>query len=417
MPNGVTTPRAHDIVLFGATGYTGKLVFAALAEHGPKNLRLALAGRSESRLRDVRDEIAKDHPRVAEIAIYGVAMDDERALSEIVKKTKVVVTTVGPFAKLGLPLTHACAREGTHYCDITGEPQFVRRSIDDNHARAIETGAKIVHTCGFDSIPFDLGVFVLNKHFEKEKTKLESAKSVVMAMRGKASGGTFASMLNIMEEASRDPQVRRIAGNPYALNPDPSERGPDRNEKMRGGYDEDAEAWVGPFVMAAVNTRVVRRTNALLGFPYGKQFRYQELMRTGRGAKGFVTAWGLAAGLSGFVLTAATGPGRALLGRVLPQAGSGPTPEERTSGFFKVSIFGRGTGEGGAGEKRATAFVEGEQDPGYGETAKMLSEAAFCLAADPLPAGGGVLTPASSMGEFLVERLRSRKMRFDVENT
>lgn len=406
--------RIHDLVLFGATGYTGTLVSAYLAKNAPPDFKWALAGRNGEKLRAVRENLAKVNGRLSEMEIYVVEMDDEAGLANVARKTKVVCTTVGPFARLGLPLTQACTSEGTHYCDITGEPQFIRRSIDENHDRAKETGAKIVHCCGFDSIPFDLGVYILNRAFEDHGARMLSARTVVMKAKGGFSGGTFESMMGMMEEASKDPAVRRVAGNPYGLNPNPKDRGPDENERMRARYDEDLKTWTAPFVMAAINTRIVRRSNALLGWAYGREFRYEEWMRTGPGPMGAIGAGIFAAGLGVFAATAITSPGRALLRRFLPKAGTGPTSEERTAGFFKVQILGEGLGAS-ANKVRATAFVEGDADPGYAETSKMLSEAAMCLALDKLPESAGVLTPASSMGEHLVVRLRNRGMRFDVE--
>lgn len=405
--------REFELVLFGATGFTGALVAEALARRKGKDLRWALAGRNQEKLASVRREVAKIEPALAELPLLVADAADDAALRAVAARTEVVITTVGPYAKFGLPLAKACAEEGTDYCDLTGEVPFVRDVIDTSHETAKRTGARIVPCCGFDSIPSDLGVFLLHEHFAASGRRLSRAKMVVGRTKGGFSGGTAASMLNLMELGGKDPKVRRLMGDPYALIPDRDrDRGPDRGDPMGVAFDRDAKTWTGPFVMAAVNTRVVRRTNALLDHPYGKDFRYAEVMGLGEGPAGFARSAGLTAGLGAFVAIAAAGSlGRDVLSKVLPKPGEGPSREQRETGYFRLRIFGWAGGERPA----AVCHVWGTNDPGYGETAKMLSEAGLLLAETRDASKGGVLTPASALGSELAARLRAQGMRWDVE--
>jgi short subunit dehydrogenase-like uncharacterized protein len=408
--------RELDIVLFGATGFTGKLVAEYLAGRVEKPHRWAIAGRNRAKLEAVKKDLVALDARLAELPIIIADGHDDASLDALVPRTRVVCTTVGPYGQHGRRLAAACARSGTHYCDITGEVPFIRHSIDDNHAKAVETKARIVHCCGFDSIPSDLGVHILWDHAKKQGGSLAWAKCFVGEMRGTASGGTAATMLAIIEEATRDPRVRKLLGNPHALDPEvPRGRKRDPFEAdVRGvSFDADIDRWTAPFVMASINTRIVRRSNALLG--YGDGFRYREAMSLPKGPKGLVAASLVSAGTTCFAIGAALPPTRALLARfVLPKAGEGPSKEARDRGHFTFRLVAEGIGEGG-GALRATATVKGTSDPGYGETAKMLGESALCLAEDALEPRFGVLTPATAMGMHLVERLRAAGMTFAVE--
>jgi short subunit dehydrogenase-like uncharacterized protein len=412
------TARDHDIVLFGATGFTGKLVAEYLARHAPKSVRWAIAGRNKAKLEAVKRDLVAIDPALAELPVLVADGHDQASLDAIVPKTRVVCTTVGPFGEHGRKLVSTCARSGTHYCDITGEVPFIRASIDENHAKAVETHARIVHCCGFDSIPSDLGVFILWDHARKQGGSLSWTKGFVGEMSGTASGGTAATMLAIVEEATRDPKVRRLLGNPHALDPEvPRGRGRDPFEAdVRGvAFDKDIDRWTAPFVMSSINTRIVRRSNALLH--YGEPFRYREAMSLPKGAKGLLAASFVTAGTAGFTLGAALPPTRALLARfVLPKAGEGPSKEARDRGHFTLRFVAEGT-RGNATPLRVKATVKGTSDPGYGETAKMLGQSCLCLAmdADALEPRYGVLTPASAMGITLVERLRREGMTFAVE--
>jgi short subunit dehydrogenase-like uncharacterized protein len=404
--------RELDLVLFGATGFTGRLVAEVLLEK-KVGLRWALAGRSRDKLERIRAELAVAHPSAADLPLIVGDSLDPASVEAMVRRTRVVCTTVGPYGRYGGPLLAACAEHGVHYCDLTGETPFIRAAIDAHHARAATTGARIVPCCGFDSIPSDLGVLMLHDHLAKQGKQLAEAHYRLVRMSGGFSGGTLASMLDMIE-AARDPAVRRVLGNPYALYPEGAPRGPDRGDAMGPRKDPDTGRWTGPFVMAAINTRIVRRSNALLDFAYGRGFRYDESTDTGEGPAGLLRAAGLSAGTGAATAALATAAllpgGRSLITRVLPAPGEGPSRENRERGFFRVEIHARAT----TGE-RLTGLVEGHRDPGYGATSIMLAESALCLAEDALPARGGVLTTASCMGMTLVDRLRRAGMTFRVQ--
>jgi short subunit dehydrogenase-like uncharacterized protein len=407
--DGARGGKELDLVLFGATGFTGKLVAEYLAKKKDKGpLRWALAGRSPDKLERVRDDIAALDPALRDLPLLVGDSLDPVAVAGIVRRTRVVCTTAGPYAKYGSLIVGACAEQGVHYCDLTGEAQWIHTMIRAHHARAEGSGARIVHCCGFDSIPSDLGVLMIHDHLARQGKRLAEAHFRLVRMKGGASGGTIASMMNLMEEA-RDPAVRRVLGDPYALYPEGAPRGPDRGDQTGPRRDEDTGRWTAPFVMAAINTRVVRRSNALSGFAYGEGFRYDEAVDTGPGPAGFARATAMSAGIGGGVALAALPVGRGLLGRFLPAPGEGPSREERERGGFRIAIHARSDGG-----DRLTGIVEGTSDPGYGETSKMLGESALCLAFDDLPPRGGVLTPATAMGMKLVERLRAAGMTFRV---
>ncbi len=417
----VTPPRTHDLVLFGATGFTGQLVAEYLATCKPLGaqgapLRWALAGRNREKLEAVRARLATCDAGLAALPLLQADAQDEAALQRIAASTRAICTTAGPFAQLGGVLIGAAATQGTHYCDITGELTFIRSAIDQWHDVAVRTGAQLVPTCGFDSLPSDLGVLLLHRHFEERGLSLAEARLHVERIRGGASGGTLASMVALIDVARRDPAVRRLLGDPYALLPDRTrERGPDGGDLMGVRWDRDAQRWMAPFVMAAVNARVVRRSNALLDFAYGRDFRYSEVSSFARGPKGWARAVGLSAGLGVFLGLVSVPWTRALVMRRLPRPGEGPSAEERQQGGFVIRIRGRSRPDAKGQVHAATAVVEGHADPGYGETSKMLGEAALCLATDPRGERGGVLTPAVALGLPLVERLRRAGMGWRVE--
>jgi short subunit dehydrogenase-like uncharacterized protein len=389
--------RTYDVVLFGATGFTGKLTAEYLAKQKPRSW--AIAGRSKDKLEKVKKDLGLDVP------ILVADADDEKALDALAPQTKVVCTTVGPYAKYGKKLASACARSGTHYCDLTGEVTFIRWSIDANHEAALKSGARIVHCCGFDSIPFDLGLHMVWTNAGKKP--LAWAKSLVK-MKGGASGGTIASMMTLMEEAEKSKDTRRLLADPFSLDPVRGKVHPDDQPKDVHGarFDRDLGRWTGPFIMAAVNTRVVRRSNALLEYAYGEKLRYSEAMVFPKGASGWLSASMLAGGLGAFAGLAAMGPTRSFVQRFLPKPGEGPTPEQQKAGFFDVTILA----ETESGD-RLRGKVGADGDPGYSQTAVMLGESALCLAAG-VGERAGVLTPATAMGMTLVDRLRNAGMRF-----
>jgi len=321
----------------------------------------------------------------------------------------VVATTVGPYRKYGMPLVEACAEAGTDYIDLTGEPLFIRDSIDRCHARAQESGARIVHCCGFDSIPSDLGVWLLHQ----EAGELEDTTYVVRGVRGGASGGTIDSLTTMIDELKSDAALRKVLLDPYSLSPD-RDAEPDLGRQLDYGppvHDDDVGQWLGPFVMAAINTRIVRRSNALQDWSYGRRFRYREAMATGSGPVGLAKATALVSGLGALTGALALPPTRAVLGRFLPSAGEGPSAETVAKGFFKIDIHTRTPG----GE-RYVCRVVAQGDPGYGATAVMFGEAALCLVQDRdrLPDRAGVLTPATALDGPLVERLRAAGQTYEV---
>ncbi|MCY1083254.1 saccharopine dehydrogenase family protein [Archangium lansingense] len=405
---GRTGAREFDLILFGATGFTGRLVAEYLVKKRP-SLRWALAGRSFGRLERVRNELATLEPSAKELPLLVGNSMDRAAMDRLVRRTRVLCTTAGPYARYGSALLGACAEQGTDYCDLTGETHWVREMIDTHHARAVETGARIVPSCGFDSIPSDLGVLMLHEALVARGGRLAEAHYRVLRMKGAASGGTIASALHAAERMG-DPSVRRVLADPYALNPEGARSGPGPEDSFRPRKDPETGRWLAPFFMAPVNTRVVRRSNALLDQAYGHEFRYDETVDVGAGFTGLARAAMTSAGMvmSGAVAFA---PVRMLAARLLPAPGEGPSREEREGGWFDIELLGVGT----AGE-RVRARVGAKQDPGYGATSWMLGESALCLAQDELPRRGGLLTPASCMGMKLVERLRAIGMTFQVES-
>jgi short subunit dehydrogenase-like uncharacterized protein len=393
--------REFHVVVWGATGFTGRLVAEhLLRRYGVhRELRWAIGGRSEGRLEALRHDLG---PEAATLPLVVADAHDRERLDALAARTRVVCTTVGPYALHGSELVAACVAHGTHYCDLTGEVPWMRRMIDANHQRARQTGARIVHTCGFDSIPSDLGVLLLQREMRgRHGRAAESVKLRVREVRGGFSGGTVASMLNMLEEAQQSPEVRACLEDPYALNPTDARGGLDRPERTLPEYDQDFHAWVSPFVMGLINTRVVRRSNALQGFAYGREFRYEEGVLAPFGPWGFPLAAGLSVGTAAATAVAAVAPLRRQLARLLPQPGEGPSRRTRETGGYVIDLLGKlpGAAQG------LTVRIRGDRDPGYGSTSRMLGEAAACLALDDLDTPGGVLTPAVAMGDVLLERL------------
>ena len=399
--------REFDIVLFGATGFTGALVGKALTNTAPAGLRWAVAGRNRQKLEDT---VKSWGSAASGVECIVVDANDDAALRSLAARTTVVVTTVGPYLRLGLPLVMACAEAGTHYADLTGEPPFIRRSIDAAHAIAKTSGARIVHCCGFDSIPSDLGTRFLQERAIADGGPCDLVRFTLVAISGGFSGGTAHSLLGVVEAAAADPLARKVLKDPYSLVPD-GPRGPDRGDAFAVSFDDDVKGWVGPFVMGSINTRVVRRSNHLLAQRYGDAFSYLEQQRFGSGVKGRLLAHGVQLGLGAVVAAAASGPGRALLGTVFPAPGTGPSEQSRDNGFFTAHLHGRRTSDGA----HYKAIVAGHKDPGYAGTAIMLSQSALCLAKDDLDSPGGVTTPAAAMGLTLVARLQAQGMGFSVE--
>ena len=404
-----------DVLVYGATSFVGQILCRYLTERtaGGARLRWAMAGRSAGKLEEVRRSLGE---AAAHIPLQVADAADEQALRALVANTRVIVSTVGPYALHGEPLVRACAEAGVDYCDLTGEVQWIRRMIERYEELARRNGARIVHCCGFDSIPSDLGVhFLQQQSLQAFGEPCEDVNMRVRAMRGGFSGGTAASLLNVAREVSANPALRKELANPYSL----CQLGvaaegivPVRQRATRlFARDSAAGGWISPFIMAAINTRIVHRSNALSAGRYSRAFRYDEAVSTGRGLRGCLTAVGAGVGLSVFMLASALGPTRAVLQRFLPAPGEGPSPEAQARGFFDLRFFGR-TASG----RSVRVKVTGDRDPGYGSTAKMLGEAAMCLAFD-VPrdtVAGGFWTPATIFGDRLVARLEAHAgLRFE----
>lgn len=407
--------RTLDVVVYGATGFVGRLVAEYLARSAPGGTRIGLAGRSIDRLERVRAELG---PAAADWPLLRADAKDEQSLRDLAAATHVVATTVGPYAKYGLPLVAACAEAGTDYVDLTGETPFARESIDRFHDKAVASGARIVHSCGFDSIPSDLGVHVLHRRVQADGAgDLTDTTLVVTSMRGGVSGGTIDSLRTQLDATKRDAELRRITVSPYSLSPDRAAepdlgRQPDmalvRGSDIRPGM----AGWKAPFFMGPYNTRVVRRSNALSGYAYGKHFRYREVMNVGSSFVSPVLAGAVAAGMGALVGGLLFPPTRWVLDRVLPKPGEGPSEKARRSGHFTIDLYGDTTS--GA---RYTSRIAAQGDPGYAATAVIFGESALALALqrDELPDRAGVLTPATAMGDVLADRLRAAGFEIRAE--
>jgi len=391
--------REFDVIVWGASGFTGKLVAEYLFnKYGSNNdLKWAIAGRDYSKLELVRDEVANSL-----IPIVIANSDDIQSLNLMIKRTRVICTTVGPYAKYGSKLVSSCVNNQTHYCDLAGEVQWIRKMIDEHHEIAKANGTKIVNSCGFDSIPSDLGVYFIQKQsLEKYNQKAKHIKMRVAGAKGGISGGTYESLSNVSKEAYSDKDIFKVVIDPYGLNPLGELNGLDKYDLRKIIYDKASDSWIGPFVMAAINTKIVRRSNALSGYAYGKDFMYDEATLSGKGLKGKFRAYVSALPLA---LLMSAKPGsflKKIIDIILPKPGEGPNKDKRESGFYNLRFYI--TLED---QSNAFAKVVGDMDPGYGSTSKMLGESAVCLAKDILPDSSGVLTPSIAMGDAILDRLQ-----------
>lgn len=405
--------RTFDLILWGATGFTGRLVAEYLATHAPKGFRWAIAGRNEAKLLELQQSRCGPHPPDVRTA----NLQDPESLNHLTAQTKVLVSTVGPYAKWGTPMVRACVETQTDYCDLTGEVPWIRESIDQFHEHAKANGTRIVHCCGFDSIPSDLGTLLLHQKAKEDDLALDRVNLFSNHTKGGLSGGTIASMIGVVDQA-QDRNVRRLLRHPYSLNPDSAEKGPDGSEPTSVRFDSDLQKWTAPFLMAAINSRVVRRSNALMDYAYGPSLRYSEATATRKGLSGWWRAHRLRLGLAiFFLLILRPFTRRQLQKRFLPKPGQGPSRTQIENGCFQMLLVGHAHNKDGRAT-RMLATVEGMRDPGYGETAKMLAESAMALSIDSkdLPEMAGVLTPASALGSVLVRRLRNAGMTLEVHN-
>ena len=387
------TNTKYDIVVFGASGYTGRLVAEYLqGEYANTGLKWAMAGRSLDKLASVRTALGIPDS----VDLVSVDSDDAASVGQMVSDCKVVITTVGPYQLYGEELIKQCAEQGTDYVDLSGEPSWMHETIAQHSAAAKTSGARIVHSCGFDSIPFDLGVYCLQQHAITQTGKpIATVKGRVRAMNGTFSGGTIASMRATMASAQANPAIIKVLTNPFALTE--GFTGPEQPTGAAPQYDEELNSWSAPFVMAAINTKNIHRSNFLLGHQYGEDFRYDEMLLTGDGEQGKAAAEYVAKDDS--------------IGKSDLQPGDGPTQEERENGNYDA-IF---AGQHSEGELMISS-VQGDRDPGYGSTSKMLAEAAICLLENPTLASGGLWTPAAAMGQALIDRLRAHAgLTFQIE--
>ena len=414
----MTSDREFDVVVWGATGFTGRLTAAKLAARlgNREDLRWAIGGRNQAKLEAVRSQLGA---AAADIPIIIGDSHDMASMEALAARTRVVCSTVGPYAMYGSALVGACVGAGTHYCDLAAEPHWIRKMMDAHESEAAKTGARIVHACGMDSIPSDVGVYFLQQRARQLFGETCSrVRMRVTEMRGGFSGGTAASLLHGTEAGRTDPSLGRAMTEPYYLAPEGHRQGPDEPDDMRSTkveYDEDLQAWTKPFFMGPMNSKVVRRTNALLGYPYGEDFSYNEARAVGDGLSGRIKAKAEALGYVAFLAAVASPPTRSLLKKyVLPDSGEGPDKETRESGQWKIVLIGK-TDNGAT----VRALVGGEGDPATDSTSRMLVESALCLAedTDEIPVGGGSWTPAAAMADLLLDRLTSNAgMSFELES-
>ncbi|GEQ98097.1 saccharopine dehydrogenase [Iodidimonas gelatinilytica] len=391
----MSAPRTFDLVVYGATGFTGKLVAEYITTTygaGP-HLRWAMAGRNLEKLAKTRDDLGlpEDFPLI----VADGAQPE--TLVELVSQTRLVLTTVGPYQLYGSALVKACADAGTDYVDLCGEPAWMRQMIDAHAETAQKNGARIVFSCGFDSVPFDLGVLFLQK--EARKTlggPVKTVKGRVRKMKGGFSGGTAASLKATLASAAQDPDILNLLRNPFALTP--GFEGARQPSGAKPYYDEDCGSWAAPFIMAAINTRNIHRSHALLEHPWGEDFTYEEMLLTGPGEQGEAVAKAVA-------------EDKSMMKEDGLKPGEGPSREERESGSYDVLFIGK------ADDGRSVRVsVSGDRDPGYGSTSKMITESALCLLNDRPDLKGGIWTPAAAMGEALIPRLtKNAGLTFTVE--
>ena len=398
MPNEMQNDRKYDLVLYGASGFTGRQTVEYCRQFAPPGLRWAIAGRNRSKLESVNS---------ARADVLVADAQDDHALNSLAEQARVVLSTAGPFSLYGTKLVDACARNRTHYCDITGETPWIRQQIDRHHAQAAADGTRIVPGCGFDSIPSDFGAWLMSRHVHEQLQSECVSVAAYFRVGGGINGGTLASLFHMLET-----NQMVIARDPFLLDPDPAAHSAEersRNADPTGvHYDEDLKKWVGPFLMGSINTRVVRRTQALLG----TRFDYQEYSKFGssRTARSTVVAGKV------FESIAASGIGRRILKRLLPKPGEGPSQKVMDGGFFECEFVATATSG-----RRARGILKGQGDAGNRITVKCLCESAFVLAlshtanADLRPLrGGGVLTPVTGLGEELVVRLAKAGITFTI---
>ena len=407
--------RPYAVVLYGATSFVGQITAHYLTKFLSDNknkdgsdIAWAIAGRDEDKLNKLQSELKNP------VDIIIANSKDAASLDAMTEQTQVIISTVGPYLKYGEPLIKSCTKNGTDYVDLTGEAIFIKDMMDKYQDDAKQSGARIVNSCGFDSIPSDLGVYFTQTKAEEAFGETCNVINMrVKAAKGGISGGTIASMGTIFEEAGEDKSRRKQVANPYLLNDDKDVPNVRQDNVSKPEYDSNHKRWLAPFVMASINTRIVHRSNQLLSYEYGRDFKYDEAMWMKDGIKGKLSSYAMSAGLFGFATAMMIKPSRELLSKhVLPKAGSGPSKEDQDNGYFDIRHFGHT-----AKKDSITVKVTGDKDPGYGSTSRMLSQAALCLAQDVSKddVGGGFWTPAAAMGDKLISRLEAHAgLSFEV---
>ncbi len=392
----MSNTKQLDLIIWGATGFTGQLVSEYInKKYSNTALKWGIAGRNKEKVSVIAERL-----NIAKDRIFIADCDDLESLIKLTSKTKVICTTVGPYAKLGTNLIEACIKTNTNYCDITGETQWIRKMIDKYHSKAKENKIKIINSCGFDSIPSDMGVFYSQKNlFEKTGKYANSINMRVAGAKGGISGGTYNSLSNVLEEARVDKEVRKTLTNPYGLNPIGRQNGPDKTDLQSVIFDKVSNSWIAPFVMAGINTKIVRRSHALIDFKYGSDFSYDEATLSGKGVLGQVN--GYLSLIPIFLATRKKGSFiKNIVDYVLPKSGEGPSEKTRISGYYNLRFYLTQQ------DKIYLSKVIGDMDPGYGSTSKMLAESAVCLALDKTPETYGILTPSVALGDPLLKRLQ-----------
>ena len=389
--------KQFDIIIWGATSFTGKLVVEYIfKKFASTKIKWAIAGRNKEKLENVRSKVADKN-----IPIFIADSFDEKSLSVIVKKSKVICSTVGPYSLYGSLLVELCVKHSTNYCDITGEAHWIRTIIDKFHKDAKKKKIKIVNSCGFDSIPSDMGVYFIQNQIKKAyESYAKSIKMRVAGIRGGISGGTYGSMNNLLKEAYADKSVFKVLNNPYGLNPRDKMEGLDKKDLRKIIFDNESKSWIYPFIMAGINTKIVRRSNALSNFQYGKEFTYEEATMAGKGISGF---WKAILALFPLAMIGINPNSflKKIVNSFMPKPGEGPGIEKRKNGFYNLRFYITIDKK-----RKAFAKVIGDSDPGYGSTSKMLAESALSLAFDNLPGNYGVITPSFAMGDKLLNRLK-----------
>jgi len=402
----------------GATGFTGRLVVEYLIKnYGVKNEKFswAIAGRAQKNLEQLKNSFIHLDPRISSLAIFVADSFDLGSLDNMTSSCKIVISTVGPYLKFGKSLIQSCVNNGTHYCDLTGEVPFIRESIDLFDEKAKQNKCRIIHSCGFDSVPSDIGVLFLQKQsLENFNDTCDEVNLYVRSMKGGFSGGTIESMINISNYMDSNPKNKQILRSPFALNPRKSIKNNIRQSSLKSvKWDDVNQRWICPFIMSGINTRIVRRTNAISDFSYGENFIYSEVNSFKKGLSGFFNAVIMLIMLASLQLSMKVRPLLWILRKIVfPKPGEGPSNQKRIDGFFKLKIIGLNNNI-----QKISITIIGDSDPGYSATAKMLTESSLSILLnnEKIPDNYGVLTPASGIGLVIIDRLKDKGITFTLD--